>query len=66
MSRRRGRPSVLSLEERTKKCETCGEYFAKPATTSLVRWKRRRFCAHRCWWLARPNWNRYAGREVSS
>lgn len=52
----------------TKLCEhpECDRSFTKPSNTPWGRWAKRRFCSHRCWWMARPNWNRYADREVAS
>ena len=50
----------MSITERTKLCEHCGDAYAKPSNQPWGRWHKRRFCSHECWWKARPNWNRYA------
>lgn len=56
----KGAPRYTGIMDRTKLCESCGDIFTKPSNQPWGRWRKRRFCSHECWWMTRPNWNRYA------
>ena len=60
MSEMRQATSRRSILDYTKICEACGDIFAKPSNQPWGRWRKRRFCSRECWWMTRPNWNRYA------
>lgn len=50
----------MNRDDKSKPCEFCGGIFTKKDNQPWGRWHKARFCSRRCWWDARPNWNRYA------